>query len=79
MLYNQAVEEFLKHLEITDKSKETIIGYEKELRYMNNYLTKKYNCPIYMEDISLKDLESYLQYKKKKSLASSSRNRAIYI
>ncbi len=79
MLYNQAVEEFLNHMEITDKSKQTIMGYEKELRYMNNYLMKKYNCPIYMEDITLEDMESYLQYKKKKGIAPSSRNRAIYI
>jgi integrase/recombinase XerD len=79
MLYNQAVQEFIQHMEITDKSKQTIIGYEKELRYMNNFLMIKYNCPIYMEDIFLEDIESYMQYKKEKGIAPSSRNRAIYI
>ncbi len=79
MLYSQAVEEFLKYMKMTDKSKQTITGYEKELRYMNNYLTVKHNCPIYVEDITLEDIESYMHYKKEKGLASSSRRRAIYI
>ncbi len=79
MLYSQAVEEFLKYLKMTDKSKQTIIGYEKELKYMNDYLTVKHNCPIYMEDITLEDIESYMHYKKEKGLASASRRRAIYI
>lgn len=79
MLYSQAVQEFLKHMKMTDKSKQTITGYEKELRYMNNYLTVKHNCPIYMEDITLEDIESYMHYKKEMKHASSSRSRAVYI
>lgn len=79
MLYNQAVEEFLHHLEMTDKSKQTVTGYGKELKYMGDFLTVKHNCPIYMEDITLEDIESYTHYQKKRGLASSSRRRAIYV
>lgn len=79
MLYEKAVEDFIGYLRVTDKSKQTIIGYEKELGYLNTFLTSKYNCPIYMEDIILEDIEAYLLYKKEKSLANSTRNRAMYI
>lgn len=79
MLYSQAVEGFLKYLKMTDKSKQTVIGYGKELRYMNDYLTVKHNGPIYMEDITLEDIESYMYYKKEKGLSTASRRRAIYV
>lgn len=79
MLYNQAVEEFLHHLEMTDKSEQTVTGYGKELKYMGDYLTVKHNCPIYMEDITLEDIESYTHYQKNRGLASSSRSRSIYV
>ena len=79
MLYNQAVAEFLHHLEMTDKSKQTVTGYGKELKYMNDFLTVKHNCPVYMEDITLEDIESYTHHQKQRGLASSSRSRAIYV
>lgn len=79
MLYKQAVEEFKRYMKLTDKSPETIGGYGKELRYIGEFITVKHNCPIYMEDISLEDIEGYMLYQKEKGLASSSRSRAIYI
>lgn len=79
MLYTKAVLEFLKYMEITDKSKETITGYKKELRYMDDYLTAKYKRPVHMDNISLDDIEDYIHFKKEKGLASSSRRRAVYI
>lgn len=79
MLYQNILEDFIKHLEITDKSEQTITGYKKELNYFNNFLVNKYNCPIYLSDISLEDIEDYLQYKKINNHAACSRNRALYI
>ncbi len=79
MLYTQAIQKFLGYLEVTNKSRETIRGYKKELKYMNNFLINKYNCPVYLEDINLEDIEGYLLYKKEKNMADSNRNRALYI
>lgn len=79
MLYTKAVLEFLKYMEITDKSKESINGYKKELRYMNDFLSTKYNSPLYIEDILLEDIENYILFKKKKGLSASTRRRSIYI
>lgn len=66
MLYNQAVDSFINSMKIADRSKATITGYEKELRYFHNFLTVKHNCLVYMEDITLEDIEDYLMDKKKK-------------
>ncbi len=79
MLYNQAVDSFINSMKIADRSKATITGYEKELRYFHNFLTVKHNCLVYMEDITLEDIEDYLMDKKEKGHASSSRSRAVYI
>lgn len=79
MLLNQASEDFIRYLELIDRSKQTIVGYEKELRYMSNFLNVKHNCPVYVEDITLQDLEDYLTDQKKRGIASASRNRSGYI
>ncbi len=79
MLYNRALESFINSMEIADRSKATINGYEKELTYFHNFLTVKHNCLVYMEDITLEDIEDYLLDKKEKGHATSSRSRAIYI
>ena len=79
MLLNQAVKSFSKHMDLIDRSTETIRGYELELKYFNNFLTIKHNCPVYVEDIILQDLEDYLLHEKKRGRASSSRSRSLYI
>lgn len=79
MLLNQAIQSFVKHMKIIDRSKQTITGYEKELRYFDNFLSVKHNCPVYVEDIVLEDIEDYLLDQKKRGIASSSRSRSLYI
>jgi integrase/recombinase XerD len=79
MLYNQAVKSFVDSMKAVDRSKATITGYEKELTYFNNFLTVKHNCLVYMDDITLEDIEDYLMDKKEKGHSSSSRSRAVYI
>ena len=79
MLLTQAIESFSKYMDLIDRSKQTIKGYEVELGYFNNFLAVKYNCPIYVEDIKLKDIEDYLLYEKERGIASASRSRSVYI
>lgn len=42
------------------KSLETIRGYKSDLSGFNRYLGEKINGPVYMEDLTTEDLESYL-------------------
>ena len=79
MLLNQAIKSFAKYMEIVDRSKETIKGYGKELVSFSNFVTVKFNCPVYVEDIGLQDLENYLLHEKERGIASVSRSRSIYI
>lgn len=79
MLVNQAVEGFVKYMELIDRSDETISGYEFALKDFNNFLMVKHNSPVYVEDIELEDLEDYLHFQKERGIASSSRSRALYI
>lgn len=79
MLLNQAIKGFTKYLKVIDRSPETITGYEKELSFFNNFLSIKHNCPVYLEDITLEDIEDYLLDQKKRKMASSSRSRSLYI
>ncbi len=66
-------------MKLIDRSKETIIGYEKELRYFDDFLSVKHNCPMYVGDIVLEDIEDYLLDQKKRGISTASRNRAVYI
>lgn len=79
MLLNQAIEGFAKYMHLIDRSQETIRGYAIELKDFNNFVTVKHNCPVYMEDITLQDLEDYLLHEKERGSASSSRSRSLYI
>ena len=79
MLLNQSTQEFTRYMKLIDRSKETIIGYEKELRYFDDFLSVKHNCPMYVGDIVLEDIEDYLLDQKKRGISTASRNRAVYI
>ena len=79
MLLNQGIGDFVKYMKLIDRSKETITGYEKELSYFNNFLSVKHNCPAYIEDIGLKDIEDYLLDQKTRGISSASRSRSVYI
>ena len=79
MLLNQAIEGFTKYMHLIDRTQETIRGYVSELKGFNNFLTVKHNCPVYLEDIVLQDLEDYLLHEKERGAASASRSRSLYI
>lgn len=79
MLLNQAIEGFTKYMHLIDGSQETIRGYVSELGCFNNFVTVKHNCPVYLEDIVLQDLEDYLLFEKERGSASASRSRSLYI
>lgn len=79
MLFKRAIAEFIRHLDSIDRSQETITGYGKELKYIEEYLSEKYNSMVYVEDIKLDDLEQYMNYLKDKGNKSASRSRVIYV
>ena len=79
MLLSQGIQEFSKYMKLIDRSEQTIIGYEKELIYFNNFLSVKHNCPMYIKDIELEDIEDYLLDQKERGIATASRSRSVYI
>lgn len=79
MLLNQAIEGFTKYMHLIDRSQETIRGYTVELKSFNNFVTVKHNCPVYIEDIVLQDLEDYLHHEKERGISSAARSRSLYI
>jgi len=79
MLLNPAIKSFTKHMELIDRSKETIRGYDLELNSFSSFVTEKHNSPIYVEDIGLQDIEDYQRYEKERGIASASRSRSLYI
>lgn len=79
MLLNQGIQDFAKYLKLVDRSDETVIGYKKELEYFNGFLSEKHNCPVYIKDISLKDMEDYLLAQKKRGMSTATRSRSVYV
>ncbi len=79
MLLNQGIKDFIRYMKLIDRSKQTITGYRKELTYFDNFLSVKHNCPMYIEDIKLIDIEDYLLDQKERKMSSASRNRSVYI
>lgn len=73
------IKEFIKYVILLDRSKETITGYSKELKYFINFIYLRKGEDIVLSNIQLKDLEEYLYYLKQKGNESSSRSRSLYI
>lgn len=78
-MLEETIKDYLKYLILLDRSKETIIGYSKELKYFSNFINSKKQKKVRLNDIGLKDLEEYLYYLKQKGNKSSSRSRSLYI
>ena len=79
ILLMKAAELFKKHMKCSDKSSETIKGYLTELNQFNTFLTAKYNGPVYIDEVTVQDMEDYIHMLREKGNAPSSRSRSIYI
>lgn len=79
MLLSEAITYYKRHMITIDRAPETIKGYTIELNLFNKYICEKYNGPVYLEEITLNDLEEYMEVLKKKGNAPVSRNRVVYI
>lgn len=78
MLFLEAREKFKTGLVASDKSWETVTGYEKDLGMLQRFLESKYNCQLYLGDVSTQDLEDYLlMLKEEKGYQPASRNRHL--
>ncbi|AKA70865.1 tyrosine-type recombinase/integrase [Clostridium scatologenes] len=79
MLLNEGREKFLKYMDTIDRSLETIVGYGKDLKQFGMYLSRKYNCEPYVEDVTSTDIEGFLMYlKEERNNAPASRSRNLY-
>jgi integrase/recombinase XerD len=80
MLFVNAIGEFKAHMEALEWSYESVKGYYTEIRLLNNYITQKYNVPVYVRDLSRCDIEEYLrEHLKERGYSGISRNRSLYI
>lgn len=78
MLLNDGILKYEEHIRFRNLARNTINGYKKELKYLLEYLEEKNTDSIYIEEIMLKDLESYIK-SKKEGRALVSVNRAISV
>lgn len=78
MLLTEVIEKFKRYLITTDKSKETVRSYGVDLFNFEQFLEEKYNCPLYLDEIQVDDIEDYLYHLKKKNLQTASRSRNLY-
>ncbi|MGY0372860.1 site-specific tyrosine recombinase/integron integrase [Clostridium sp. JNZ J1-5] len=78
MLLDEAIEKFKRYLIMTDKSKETVRSYGVDLANFQQFLEEKYNCPLYLDEVQVDDIEDYLYFLKRKNLQTASRSRNLY-
>lgn len=61
MLISKSIGLLEQNLLDKGRSKETIRGYIMDINMLDHFLTAKYNCPIYLEEMTEEDIESYLR------------------
>lgn len=78
MLFMEAVEDYVHYLRGIDKSGRTVEGYQGDLIMLRKWLEDKYNGPVYLEDITQRDLEGFLlRLKNERHYQASSRKRVM--
>lgn len=76
MLFKKCLEKYKSYLEDLDRSIKTIEGYYIDLRFFMNYLEEKFNGDVYLEDVTIEDIEGFLKYlKDERSYKPASRKR----
>lgn len=79
MLFIEGQKVFEKYLINRGLRPETVRGYMKELHTFNRFITDRYNNLVYVEDITVDDVEEYMhQLDDKRDLAPRSRNRYLF-
>lgn len=78
MLISSFMKPFGEQLRVKQRSPETIRGYLNDITQLDRYLSGRYNCPIYIEDLTTDDIEDYLtMLKDEKGYATASINRNL--
>jgi site-specific recombinase XerD len=78
MLLTEAIRQFAAYQAGIDRSHKTIAAYSNDLQHFARYLARTYNCPAYVTDVTVEDLEQYLrELKIDKQYAASSRKRKL--
>lgn len=79
MLLKNIVQSFIQYLSSIGRSEETITGYQKDLHSFIRFLEDKYNCDIYIDEVSTNDIEDFLLYlKEARNYAPASRSRNLH-
>ena len=79
MLFSEAVHRMLEHMSSIDRSPRTLELYERDLGTIRIYLEKQKNGPVYIEDVSVEDLEAFMRYTKEvKNYAPNTRGKYFY-
>lgn len=79
MLLSDGILQYEEYIRFGNLSKATINGYKKELKYLLEHLEETTDSSIYLDSITLEDLEGYIKLKKHKGSELVSVNRAISI
>lgn len=79
MLLREAIVLFKKHLIINERSPETLRAYMTELENFTHYNENQYNGPVYLDEVSVQDIEEYLHELKVRGKHASRRSRLVYI
>ncbi|MGF7184420.1 integrase/recombinase XerD [Desulfitispora alkaliphila] len=62
MILEKVLENYKLNMQQQEKSQKTISGYTQDLNLFRKWLEKEWNGPVYLEDISFKDVETFLRY-----------------
>ena len=79
MLLKLGIGNFVDDLTLKERSFETIKGYKNVLKDFQRYIEGLLNGQVYVEDLTLDHLESYLGYRRNKGDQAVTRNRVMYI
>lgn len=80
MLFSEAIDKLIDYMTGIDRSPRTIELYAYDLAKIRRFLEERKNGPVYIEDVTQEDLESFMQYaKEQKKYSANSRSKFFYV
>lgn len=79
ILFRDSLKMFMSYLENNEYSNQTIIGYQKDLNKLIQWLETKKNGPVYNNEVCKEDIQKYLEEMRGRGCSASTRNRVMYV
>lgn len=79
MFLDQAVSDYLLHLELANRSPNTLRGAKRDLNLFREWVERRHNGMVTVAEVTEEDIRRFMLYQKERGLAPATRRRRLIV